>query len=122
MRAALFLFCGLGSAAAMSIGCRGRDLRVPPVPRYSDQTATAPGPAARTGAAPDPYGGLNPYADANLGSLPTVTEASPYEGINATPPAASAPYGQQAPIGFPASGIPAGTPPMPSPDVPPMLR
>ncbi len=112
------LTCGLGLVATGGVGCRGRDLRVPPVPRYSDEPATAPGPGAALGSPSDPYSGLNPYADANLGALPTVGEAP--EPIGAAADA----YGQSpvtSPDSPPPSSDPASyaPPPMPDPSLPP---
>lgn len=110
---------GLGLCLLGGLGCRGRDVRVPPVPRYSNEPGAGPGPTPRVGEGADMYGGLNPYADANLGSLPTVTEASPYDGISATPPAVAEPHGQS-PVATPPPS--ASFPPTPAPDLPPMMR
>lgn len=118
---------------AVSTGCRNRDLRVPPLPRYSNDPSSAPGPGAAidgSGISSDPYGGLNPYASANLGSgsgavpaglnsppyNPALGSAGdPYGGIGATStppptqttaPAASNLPGEQAPPPEVPQGLP----------------
>lgn len=109
----LMIVASIGSA-----GCRNRDLRVPPVPRYSNE-ATAPGPGAPLSAAEDPYGGMNPYANTNLGTgSPSAAAGSdtyasnPYAGVSATPPAAdpagSMPAALPSPMPYDPSATPVG--------------
>jgi hypothetical protein len=104
--------------ATIAIGCHGRDLRVPPVPRYSDEAAKAPRAVGTVEPQDDPYGGLNPYVDRNLGSLPTVSEAPPAVETAPMPVGSSDPYGQ-APVAGAATNPAQSVPPMPSPYPPP---
>jgi hypothetical protein len=84
--------CALALLATSAVGCRNRDLRVPPLPRYSNESAVAPGPGAALQPA-DPYGGMNPYANSNLGYDPAAAPA----GMSGPPPAAQ-------PLPDPAAG------------------